>query len=312
MQLPSRLCRCDMQFKGKYENHRQFGNVSLQPNDGGQQLTATTSWTSLTITITGTASISNPGPYSTKTYWVVKPAGYSYVQFQYVSFSSTQTKFSPGCRDFGLEVKYQSNHQRTSPRVCSDAWNGLSSSSPLTTTPIVAYTSTISATFVLQFRATNTNVTDVKPPPPPFLSPTTSTSTSTSMPTTTTTTDPCFANSAPLAECAAQCPTGWDFFEGKCYQLAANDANWDDAAANCMTLCTQPTMCHLPRVYSQQQGKDLNDYSGNIGPWIDIRKIATDPTAWSRFFYGGRDESRAFAHISTSHDHYINPDLEYV
>ncbi|PAV91458.1 hypothetical protein WR25_11114 [Diploscapter pachys] len=52
--------------------------------------------------------------------------------------------------------------------MCSDAWNGLSSSSPLATTPIVAYTGTISATFVLQFRATNTNVTDVKPPPPPF------------------------------------------------------------------------------------------------------------------------------------------------
>ncbi|PAV89756.1 hypothetical protein WR25_11219, partial [Diploscapter pachys] len=142
----------------------------FQPADGGQQLTATTSWTSLTVTITGTASISNPGPYSTKTYWIVKPAGYSYVEFQYVSFSSAQTKFSPGCRDLGLELKYLSNQQLANPRVCSDAWNGLSSSSPLATTPIVAYTSTISATFVLQFRATNTNVTEVKPPPPSFLS----------------------------------------------------------------------------------------------------------------------------------------------
>ncbi|PAV92096.1 hypothetical protein WR25_02224 [Diploscapter pachys] len=33
------------------------------------------------------------------------------------------------------------------------------------------YQCTISATFVLQFRATNTNVTDIKPPPPPFLPP---------------------------------------------------------------------------------------------------------------------------------------------
>ncbi|PAV86213.1 hypothetical protein WR25_26769 [Diploscapter pachys] len=79
---------------------------------------------------------------------VNKPAGYSYVQFQYVSFSSTQTTFSPGCRDFGLEVKYQSNQQLANPRVCSDAWNGLYVSSPLATTPIVAYTGTISATNV--------------------------------------------------------------------------------------------------------------------------------------------------------------------
>ncbi|PAV59293.1 hypothetical protein WR25_18427 [Diploscapter pachys] len=148
----------------------QHMQLPSRPADGGQQLTATTSWTSLTVTITGTASISDPGPYSTKTYWIVKPAGYSYVEFQYVSFSSAQTKFSPGCRDLGLELKYLSNQQLANPRVCSDAWNGLSSSSPLATTPIVAYTSTISATFVLQFRATNTNVTDVKPPPPPFLS----------------------------------------------------------------------------------------------------------------------------------------------
>ncbi|PAV55955.1 hypothetical protein WR25_10549 [Diploscapter pachys] len=74
------------------------------------------------------------------------------------------------CRDLGLELKYLSNQQLANPRVCSDAWNSWNASSPLATTPIVAYTSTINATFVLQFRATNTNVTDVKPPPPPFLS----------------------------------------------------------------------------------------------------------------------------------------------
>ena len=32
--------------------------------------------------------------------------------------------------------------------------------------------------------------------------------------------------------------------------------------------------------------------------------------AWSRFSYGDRDESRTFTCINTSHDHYINPDLE--
>ncbi|PAV72049.1 hypothetical protein WR25_10025 [Diploscapter pachys] len=153
-------CNCPLGYAGTTCNTR--------PADGGQQLTATTSWTSLTVTITGTASISNPGPYSTKTYWIVKPAGYSYVQFQYVSFSSTQTKFSPGCRDFGLELRYLSNQQLANPRVCSDAWNNLSVSSPLATTPIVTYTGTISTTFVLKFRATNTNVTDIKPPSPPF------------------------------------------------------------------------------------------------------------------------------------------------
>ncbi|PAV58077.1 hypothetical protein WR25_13353 [Diploscapter pachys] len=49
--------------------------------------------------------------------------------------------------------------------VCCGAWNGLSVSSSLATTPIVAYTSTITATFVLQFRATNTSSTTNPPIP---------------------------------------------------------------------------------------------------------------------------------------------------
>ncbi|PAV84797.1 hypothetical protein WR25_13703 [Diploscapter pachys] len=115
-----------------------------------------------------------------------------------------------------------------------------------------------------------------------------STSTSTSTSTTTTTTTgcvpypgigTCFANSALLACCAAQCPTGWEFVNGKCYQYFDNRATWNAAAAACMALCTSPsTTCHLPRVYSQQQGMELNDYSGGALPWIDIRKVAADPT----------------------------------
>ena len=79
---------------------------------------------------------------------------------------------------------------------------------------------------------------------------------------------------------AAQCPAGWTFVNGKCYMViveyrfrfnfilwiarilqAVNDAEvtWDEAAADCMGLCPSE-MCHLPRLYSQQQGKDLNAY----------------------------------------------------
>ncbi|PAV60845.1 hypothetical protein WR25_02265 [Diploscapter pachys] len=138
----------------------------------------------------------------------------------------------------------------------------------------------------------------------------------------TTTTDPCSANSAPLAECAAQCPTGWDFVDGKCYQYINVMDVWNTAAASCIALCA---MCHLPRLDSQQQGLDLWDYAVSYGStdpriYIDIRKIATDPTrsglevsiayaeaanvkAWSRFSYGDRDKSRTFPRISTSHDH---------
>ena len=76
----------------------------------------------------------------------------------------------------------------------------------------------------------------------------------------------------------AQCPLGWDFVCGKCYQVIvgyhfrfnsvlpiprilqyfdANMVNGNTAATNCMGLCP---MCHLPRLYSQQQGADLYNY----------------------------------------------------
>ncbi|PAV55635.1 hypothetical protein WR25_23089 [Diploscapter pachys] len=74
MQLPSRICWNDLQYTElKYNDlsNRTVIFFFFQPADGGQQLTATTSWTSLTVAITGTASISDPGPYSTKTYWIV-------------------------------------------------------------------------------------------------------------------------------------------------------------------------------------------------------------------------------------------------
>ena len=79
---------------------------------------------------------------------------------------------------------------------------------------------------------------------------------------------------------AAQCPTGWDFIDGKCYQviikyhfrfnfvlwiavilqLSASALSWNAAAADCAGLCL-PGLCHLPRLYSQQQGSDLYNYS---------------------------------------------------
>ena len=44
-------------------------------------------------------------------------------------------------------------------------------------------------------------------------------------------------------------------------QFVATDVTWDEAAAACMGLCTPPSsMCHLPRLYSEQQGIDLVDY----------------------------------------------------
>ena len=78
----------------------------------------------------------------------------------------------------------------------------------------------------------------------------------------------------------AQCPAGWTYIGGKCYMViveyrfrfnfvlwiarilqAVNDADvtWADAAGDCTGLCPSG-MCHLPRLYSQQQGKDLNAY----------------------------------------------------
>ncbi|PAV83016.1 hypothetical protein WR25_27119 [Diploscapter pachys] len=118
----------------------------------------------------------------------------------------------------------------------------------------------------------------------PPVQPTTYTGTTTSSPstlttttcittTTTTTTIDCFANSAPLAQCDAQCPPPWEFVNGKCYQFFANLITWNAAATNCRALCTPPSsMCHLPRLYSEQQGIDLVDYEIWIGT-VDIRAV---------------------------------------
>ena len=80
---------------------------------------------------------------------------------------------------------------------------------------------------------------------------------------------------------AAQCPTDWDYVDGKCYQVITEYhfrfnfvlwiarilqyfpawTSWEAAAANCMGLCSPPsTMCHLARLYSQQQGMELRAY----------------------------------------------------
>ena len=49
-----------------------------------------------------------------------------------------------------------------------------------------------------------------------------------------------------------------------------------------------------------------------IGTVSMARVDAANVKAWSRFSYSNHDESRTFAYISTNHDHYINPDLEYI
>ncbi|PAV56584.1 hypothetical protein WR25_23385 [Diploscapter pachys] len=82
----------------------------------------------------------------------------------------------------------------------------------------------------------------------------------------------------------AQCPTGWDFVEGKCYQYPDATADWNTAFAACMALC--PT-CHLPRLYSVQQGLDVINYVSSQTPsppdprvWLDVRKaISGDSTS---------------------------------
>ena len=75
---------------------------------------------------------------------------------------------------------------------------------------------------------------------------------------------------------AAQCPGGWDFFNGKCYKVIVEyhfrfnfilwiarilqyfdvPATWNEASTNCTGLCPSG-MCHLPRLYSRQQGMEL-------------------------------------------------------
>ncbi|PAV82160.1 hypothetical protein WR25_19252 [Diploscapter pachys] len=136
-----------------------------------------------------------------------------------------------------------------------------------------------------------------------------STTTTTTSSSTTTTTVDCFADSAPLAQCEAQCSTGWDFVDGKCYQFVATGGTWDMANAYCTGLCPSG-MCHLPRLYSAQQGTDLYNYRIWIGTVGMARAESANVKAWSRFSYGDRDKPRTFACISTSHDHYINPGLE--
>ena len=92
----------------------------------------------------------------------------------------------------------------------------------------------------------------------------------------------------------AQCPPPWTFVNGKCYQviveyhfcfnfvlriarilqLLGNFITWDAAAATCMTLCTPPSsMCHLPRLYSVQQGLDLNNHGNEFHEYLSMYKL---------------------------------------
>ncbi|PAV87554.1 hypothetical protein WR25_17965 [Diploscapter pachys] len=81
----------------------------------------------------------------------------------------------------------------------------------------------------------------------------------------------------------------------------ATPADWDTAQANCEGLCA-PGICHLPRLYSVQQGLNLVNYEIGIGAVGMARADVANVKAWSRFSYGDRDESQTFACISTSHD----------
>ncbi|PAV82504.1 hypothetical protein WR25_16280 isoform A [Diploscapter pachys] len=157
-------CNCPLSYAGT--------NCNTIPSDGGSQVTATTSWQTLTITVTGSASIASPGAYTTKTYWIVKPAMYNYVQIEYVSFNGSYTYCQPGCKYFGLEVKYKADQELTCPRVCCSAFDESYISSNLSITRIVAYTSTISVTFVLRYKANSTWFVQT-PPPEVFVPPTT-------------------------------------------------------------------------------------------------------------------------------------------
>ena len=53
----------------------------------------------------------------------------------------------------------------------------------------------------------------------------------------------------------------------------------------------------------------LEIWIGTVGM---ARAEAANVKAWSRFSYGDRDESQTFTRINTSHDHYINLNLEHI
>ena len=91
---------------------------------------------------------------------------------------------------------------------------------------------------------------------------------------------------------AAQCPTGWDFVNGKCYKVIVEyrfrfnfilwiamilqyfdaPATWNTANTTCTGLCPSG-MCHLPRIYSEQQGEDLYNYGKEFHENLSMYKL---------------------------------------
>ncbi|PAV55977.1 hypothetical protein WR25_25445 [Diploscapter pachys] len=68
-------------------------------------------------------------------------------------------------------------------------------------------------------------------------------------------TDPCFANSAPLAQCAAQCPVGWEFVSGKCYQVIFE---YHFRFVNSKAFTEVYSCCQLEHIKCELQGIMLN------------------------------------------------------
>ncbi|PAV82359.1 hypothetical protein WR25_05236 [Diploscapter pachys] len=153
-----RSCSCPLGFGGATcETHA----------DGGQSLTATEEWQDLVLSVIGPASLDSPGPYVMDSAIIITPPGYNFAQFRFVNFTADCPYCTPGCRDFGLEIKYRNFPQRTSPRVCCNSFEGAAFSSMNNMTAVVLYSSTIDATAVVQYRASLDNIT-MQPSPPAY------------------------------------------------------------------------------------------------------------------------------------------------
>ncbi|PAV84944.1 hypothetical protein WR25_08501 [Diploscapter pachys] len=145
-----------------------FGGAVCETNaDGGQTLTATDEWQDLVLSVTGPATLDTPGAYAFDSAVIVTPSGYNFIQFRPTNFTAECPYCTPGCRDFGLEIKYRNHPQRTSPRVCCNEFTGSTFSSRNDRTSIVLYSSTIDVSATIQYRASATNTT-VLPTLPPY------------------------------------------------------------------------------------------------------------------------------------------------
>ena len=93
----------------------------------------------------------------------------------------------------------------------------------------------------------------------------------------------------------AQCPAGWTFISGKCYKVIVEyrfrfnftlwiarilqyfdvPANWNEASTNCTGLCPSG-MCHLSRLYSQQQGMELCNWGKEFHENLLMHKLLSN------------------------------------